>query len=117
MNIKKQNKIRIQRKIRSRARTKGTNDVPRLSVFRSNRHIAAQLINDAGGKTIASAFSYGEKKNKQKKSDIALQVGEAIAKKAKDLGITRAIYDRGSYKFHGRVKAVCEGARKGGLKI
>lgn len=117
MTTKHQNKIRNQRQVRSRARTKGISGVPRLSVFRSNRHITAQLIDDAKGKTIASAFSYGENKSQQKKSVTAMQVGESIAKKAKELGIKRAIFDRGSYKFHGRVKAVCEGAIKGGLKI
>ncbi|MDP1688868.1 MAG: 50S ribosomal protein L18 [bacterium] len=117
MSIKQQNQIRLRRTIRSRAQSKGTAAVPRLSVFRSNKNIAAQLINDTDSKTIASASTYDIDDNKKKKSDAAFQVGETIAKKAIGLGITRAAFDRGSYRYHGRVKAVCDGARKGGLII
>lgn len=118
MKTKSQNQIRKRRAQRARARIVGTSIRPRLSVFRSNRHIVAQLIDDTEGKTIVSASSYNDKKNtKQKKSDVASSVGEAIAKRAVEKGITKAIFDRGSYKFHGRIQAVCEGARSAGLKI
>ncbi len=120
MLTKKINKIRILRKARSRSRIFGTAELPRLSVFRSNKYISAQLINDLNGKTLVSATSFKFKKEKSKaikKSDSAFLIGEEVASKAKSAGITGAVFDRGSYKYHGRVKAVCEGARKGGLKI
>lgn len=119
MLIKKINKIRILRKARSRARIVGTAEMPRLSVFRSNKYISAQLIDDSKGKTLVSAtsFKFKKEKSKLKKSDSATEIGEELAKKAKDAGIFKAVFDRGSYKYHGRVKAVCEGARKEGLKI
>jgi len=87
-----------------------------LSVFRSNQHIYAQLIDDQKGIVLASA-SDKDIKAKGKKIDIAKIVGEAIAKKAKDLKINKAIFDRGGFQFHGRVKNLAEGARETGLKF
>jgi len=114
-------KVSARQKIRYRIRKKvnGTSAVPRLSVFRSNTDIYVQLIDDHNGNTLAAASS--------KQKDIAAQkapkieksklVGEAIAKKATELGLKKVVFDRGGYLYHGRVKAVAEGAREGGLEF
>jgi large subunit ribosomal protein L18 len=108
-----------RQKIRYRIRKKisGVAVKPRLSVFRSNADIYVQLINDADGLTIASASSKDKdiKAQKANKTDISKLVGSAIARKANDLGIKDVVFDRGGYIYHGRVKAVAEGAREGGL--
>ncbi len=114
-------KVLRRQKIRYRIRKKiaGTAQKPRLSVFRSNNDIYVQLIDDDNGKTIAAASSAdkeigAQQGNKVEKSKL---VGGAIARKAVDLGITDAVFDRGGYLYHGRVKAVADGAREGGLKL
>jgi large subunit ribosomal protein L18 len=89
---------------------------PRLSVFRSNRGTYAQVIDDRRQRTLVAAGS-NEVKTKSKKSDIAAAVGELIAKKALAAGITEVVFDRRSYRYHGRIKALADGARKGGLKF
>ncbi|MBC7935420.1 MAG: 50S ribosomal protein L18 [Rhizobacter sp.] len=113
------NKSTARQKIRYRIRKKiaGTSSKPRLSVFRSNADIYAQLIDDDNGATIASASSKQKDISAQKapKSEKSKMVGEAIAKKAVELGIKQVIFDRSGYIYHGRVKAVAEGAREGGL--
>lgn len=112
---KRQNRHR-----RIRAKIKGTSLVPRLGVFRSNKHIYAQLIDDEKGKIILIASDLELKKKSGKKADLALQVGELLAKKVADLPankIEKVIFDRGGYQYHGRVKALADGARKGGLKF
>ena len=95
----------------------GSAATPRLSVFRSNSDIYAQLIDDNSGVTIASASSKQKDITAQKAPKIAKSkmVGEAIAKKAIDLGVKKVVFDRGGYIYHGRIKAVAEGAREGGL--
>jgi len=105
---------REKRHQRLRAKISGTGRRPRLSVFKSHRHIYAQLINDASGKTLAHATDL-EIKIKGKKSDRAKAVGELIAKKAKALKIKKVVLDRGGFKYHGRIKKLTEGAREGGL--
>lgn len=124
MDIKEKHKRRIRRHKRVRAVIKGTEERPRLCVFRSNKHIYAQLIDDLRGVTILSASDIQDKilkKNLRKdlkgKIKVAYYIGELIAKKAKDKGISEVVFDRGGYKYHGRVKALAEGARKGGLKF
>jgi large subunit ribosomal protein L18 len=114
-------KASARQKIRYRIRKKinGAGEKPRLSIFRSNTDIYAQLINDANGTTIASASSkdkdiVAQKGNKTEKSKL---VGGAIARKAVDLGVKAVVFDRGGYIYHGRVKAVAEGAREGGLQF
>ena len=102
---------------RIRAKVKGTEQKPRLSVFRSNKEIYAQLINDDAGVTIAAASSrekdiVAQKGNKVEKSKL---VGQSIARKAKQLGIEAVVFDRGGNLYHGRVKAIADGAREGGL--
>ena len=105
-----------KRKIRTRAKLQGTKERPRLSVFRSNVAIYVQLIDDENGKTILSV----SEKHLQKagnKTERAKQVGLFVAKKAQEKKIKKALFDRGSYSYHGRVKAVAEGAREGGLEF
>jgi large subunit ribosomal protein L18 len=115
------NKSTARQKIRYRIRKKvaGTSSKPRLSVFRSNTDIYAQLIDDDNGATIASASSKQKDISAQKapKSEKSKMVGEAIAKKATELGIKQVVFDRSGYIYHGRVKAVAEGAREGGLEF
>ena len=113
------NKTSARQKIRYRIRKKvaGTTAKPRLSVFRSNTDIYAQLIDDTTGTTIASASSKQKDITAQKapKIEKSKMVGEAIARKAGELGIKQVVFDRSGYIYHGRVKAVAEGAREGGL--
>ncbi len=114
-------KVIRRQKIRYRIRKKltGSAQRPRLSVFRSNSEIYVQLIDDANGTTLSAASSLDKdvKAQKGSKVEISKLVGQAIAKKASALGITDCVFDRGGYLYHGRVKAVAEGAREGGLKF
>lgn len=113
------NKSTARKKIRYRIRKKvsGVTAKPRLSVFRSNSDIYAQLIDDSNGVTLAAASSKQKDIQAQKapKIEKSKMVGAAIATKAKELGISTVVFDRGGYIYHGRVKAVAEGAREGGL--
>ncbi len=110
---------RISIRTRIRKTIKGTAERPRLSVFRSNKQIYAQLIDDLNGITIAASSSASKdfEKMKAKKVDIAKEVGKTIATKANQSGISSVIFDRGGYLYHGRVKALAEGAREAGLKF
>lgn len=110
-------KIARRQKIKSRIRGKisGTQARPRLSVFRSNKAIYAQLIDDLSGRTLASASSRGMEGGT--KTEIAARVGEEIGKKAIEAGIETVVFDRNGYLFHGRVKSLADGARKAGLKF
>ncbi len=110
------NQQRLRRAKRVRSTIRGTAERPRLSVFRSNAFTYVQLIDDAAGKTLV-ASSTRALAAKGKKSEAATALGKAIAAAAKKAGIARAVLDRGSYRYHGRVKAVAEAARKAGLKI
>jgi large subunit ribosomal protein L18 len=103
------------RRNRIRAKVKGTSDMPRLSVFKSNKFIYAQLINDETGKTLVEASGKGLKGGK--KGDQAIAVGKDIASKAKAAGITKVVFDRGGYIYTGRVRALADAAREGGLKF
>lgn len=116
--IKKLNQKRIRRVARVRATISGTAARPRLTVRRSNRYFYAQLIDDVKGNTLlsASSFSLG-KAGKMNKTQSAGMVGELIGRKATEKGIKSAVFDRRSYKFHGRVKSFVDGAKKGGLTI
>ena len=112
------NKARLKRHHRVRAKISGTPECPRLDVFRSARHIYAQIIDDVNGVTLAAASSMdkdfeGNGSNKEG----ARKVGEAIAKRAAEKGITDVVFDRGGYIYHGRVKELAEGARESGLKF
>jgi large subunit ribosomal protein L18 len=116
---KNKSKLRQIRHLRVRKVVMGTAAVPRLSVFRSNRGMTAQLIDDAAGKTLcyASAAEVKDKKaaDKTGKTAISYNLGNILAGKAKAKGISKARFDRGGYKYHGRVKALADGARDGGL--
>ena len=112
------NKARLHRHVRVRGKISGTAECPRLNVFRSNSNIYAQLIDDVKGVTLAAASSVekefeGSGSNKEG----ARKVGQMIAKRAADKGITEVVFDRGGYLYHGRVMELAEGAREGGLKF
>ena len=119
MNQKSKQQHKISRHKRVRAKITGTQERPRVSVFKSNRNVFAQFIDDTNGKTILSSKVVSSQKTKVKgsKTDKALAVGEMLAEKAKKLGIKEVVFDRGGFKFHGRVKAVADGLRKGGIKF
>ena len=87
----------------------------RLTIFRSSRNISAQIIDDKNNKTLVSASSIKEKNQKKKKTELSLHIAEILSKKAKEKKITKVYFDRGSYRYHGRVKALAEALRKGGL--
>ena len=107
--------LRTRRQRRIRGKIAGTADRPRLAVFRSNLGISAQLIDDQAGKTVAAASWQGLTKFKGSKTEQAKEVGKLIAANAKSAGIESCVFDRGGYLYHGRVKALAEGAREGGL--
>ncbi|MEL6359059.1 MAG: 50S ribosomal protein L18 [Bacteroidota bacterium] len=107
---------RIHRRIRKKV--SGTAQRPRLSIFRSNKFIYAQLIDDASGKTLLQASSYEAAiANEGTKSEQAKQVGLLLADRAKAAGVETAVFDRGGYLYHGRVKSLADGAREGGLQL
>lgn len=108
--------MRERRHARVRAKIRGSAERPRLSVFRSNQHLYAQLVDDETGKVVA-AVSDLKLKGKMSRVEFAKLVGKAIAKKAQDQGITKAVFDRGGYKYHGQVKALAESMREGGLQF
>jgi large subunit ribosomal protein L18 len=109
---------RIRRHKRVRGRVQGTAERPRLAVHRSNRGITAQLVDDLTGKTLASASWLAVKDLvKGDKSEQALEVGKLLAKHAEDAGIREVVFDRSGYLYHGRVKALADGARQGGLSF
>ena len=107
---------RQRRHRRVRGKVSGTAERPRLAVFRSNRGIFAQLIDDSAGRTLASASWLGLKQTGNK-TDQASEVGKALAAAAAKAGVTTCVFDRGGYLYHGRVKALAEGAREGGLQF
>ena len=112
------NKARLKRHARVRAKISGTAECPRLNVFRSAKHIYAQLIDDVNGVTLASASTMDKGfEGFGGNCDAAKTVGESLAKKAAEKGITEAVFDRGGYVYHGRVKALAEGARENGLNF
>lgn len=111
----KQNKYRRQNRVRTTI--SGTKERPRLSVFISNRHIVAQIIDDTKGKTLVSVSTVGNKLAKGTMTEKATQVGEEVAKQAKTAKIKKVVFDRGSKLYHGRVAAVADAARKAGLEL
>ena len=103
-------------KVRVRCKISGTAEKPRMTVFRSNKQIYVQLIDDQSGKTLASASSLAIT-DKMEKMALAAKVGQAIAEKAKSAGIEEVVFDRNGYLYHGRVKSLADAAREGGLKF
>lgn len=114
--IAKIERAKNRRATRVRGGVRGTAERPRLTVFRSNRGIWAQVIDDMNGTTLASAGSI-HVTEKLPKSEMAAKVGQLIAERAKAAGVVRVVFDRGSYLYHGRVKALADGAREGGLEF
>src|SRR6266540_3889545 len=112
---------RIRRHVRVRKNVKGSGDKPRLTVFRSLSHIYAQVIDDVERKTIVSAsdieVAVKTQAEGKKKAEVATLVGNLVAERAKDKGVTKVVFDRGGYPFHGRIKALAEAARQGGLEF
>jgi large subunit ribosomal protein L18 len=106
---------RLKRRRRVRAKVRGSAARPRISVFRSNRGIFAQLIDDDAGRTLASVQWTEEALRSLKPMEQATEAGKLLASRAKDAGVETAVFDRGGYQYHGRVKALAEGAREGGL--
>ena len=106
---------RYRRHLRVRKKVTGTAERPRLVIFRSLKHISAQLVDDVARRTIATVTSTDLETGK--KTEKSTEVGKRIAEKAKSAGITKVVFDRGGYKYHGRVKAVADGAREGGLEF
>jgi large subunit ribosomal protein L18 len=106
---------RLKRRRRVRAKVRGTAERPRIAVFRSNRGIFAQLIDDDAGRTLAAVNWTEPELSKLKPMEQAARAGALIAERAKIAGIDTAVFDRGGYRYHGRVKALAEGAREGGL--
>jgi len=116
MSSKKESRKKIRLAIRSKI--SGTSSLPRLSVFRSNKQIYAQLIDDAAGKTLASASSNDKVlNNKGNKTEQAVEVGKLIAENAKNIGVQSVVFDRGGFIYHGRIKALADSARESGLKF
>ncbi len=113
MTTKKDRRIKI--KTRIRGKVSGSAERPRMSVFRSNKQIYVQLIDDVAGRTLLAASSKGIEEGT--KCEIAAKVGELVAKKALEAGVTTVVFDRNGYLFHGRVKSLADGARNGGLKF
>lgn len=121
MASKKTLKIREKREKRVRGKITGTQERPRMSVFRSDKHIYAQVINDAQGTTIASASTLSKelagKLAGKKKVEVAREVGKLIASRLLTLGVEKVVFDRGRFLYHGRVKALADAARETGLKF
>jgi large subunit ribosomal protein L18 len=108
---------RLRRRRRVRAKVRGSAERPRLSVFRSNRGIGAQLIDDVQGHTVAAVnWTEGDLKSLGR-MDQAKRAGELLAERAKQAGVETCVFDRGGYRFHGKVKALADGAREGGLRF
>lgn len=110
-------KRRLRRDVRARSRVSGTLARPRLAVFRSLRGMYAQLIDDEKGHTLVAVHAREVKQPKKTKSEVAVLIGTSLAQKAKKAGLTQAVFDKGPYKFHGRVKALVDAARAEGLRI
>ncbi len=110
---------RVKIKYRIRKRIRGSEEQPRLNVFRSNKQIYAQIINDEKGITVVSASSREKELAEKKitKAERAKEVGKLVAEKAKEAGIEKVVFDRNGYLYHGRIKSLAEGAREGGLKF
>jgi large subunit ribosomal protein L18 len=115
MTVVTKRQARLRRRRRVRARVTGTTERPRLSVYRSNRGVFAQLIDDGKGHTVAAVNWIEPELRKLSASEQAKRAGELLAERAKAAGVESCVFDRGGYQYHGRVKALAEGAREGGL--
>ena len=117
MSVRTNPQIRLKRRRRVRAKVSGSSERPRISVFRSNRGIHAQLVDDVAGKTLAAVAWTESDLRDLKPLEQAAAAGKKLAERAKSSGIDTAVFDRGGYQFHGRVKAFAEGVREGGVTV
>jgi large subunit ribosomal protein L18 len=117
MAVQTKNQQRLRRRRRVRAKIRGTAERPRVSVFRSNRGLSAQLIDDDAGKTLVAVAWTEDEIRKLSRAEQPNRLGELLAERAKAAGVETCVFDRGGYRFHGRVAALAEGAREGGLKF
>ena len=117
MAVQSTNRQRLRRRRRVRSKVRGTAERPRVSVFRSNRGISAQLVDDDAGRTLAAVAWTEDELRKLSRAEQPKRAGELLAERAKAAGIEQVVFDRGGYRFHGRVAALAEGAREGGLKF
>jgi large subunit ribosomal protein L18 len=118
MNTVKKQALRLKRKKRIRSRITGTAERPRLSIYRSTRHVSAQIIDDVKGVTLLTVSSYGKGQKEERASvKVCAEVGKRIAEQCKQKNITRIVFDKNGFNYHGRVKAVADGAREGGLEF
>ncbi len=117
MSVKTKEAQRLKRRRRVRAKVHGTAERPRISVFRSNRGIAAQLIDDESGRTLAAVNWIEASLRELKGSEQAKKAGELLAERAQAAGVQTAVFDRGGYQYHGRVQALADGAREAGLSF
>jgi len=117
MATRSRNDLRVARHSRLRKKVDGTSGRPRLAVFRSLKHISAQIIDDTTGKTLASASSQEKSLKATGNAEGAKKVGAALAERAKGAGVTSVVFDRGGFRYHGRVASLAEGAREGGLEF
>jgi large subunit ribosomal protein L18 len=117
MSVQSKPAQRLRRRRRVRAKVVGSADRPRLSVFRSNRGVFAQLIDDSAGRTVAAVNWIEPEVKKLQGLEQATRIGELLAQRAKEAGVETCVFDRGGYQYHGRVKALADGAREGGLRF
>ena len=117
MSVRTREQARLRRHRRVRAKVRGTAERPRLAVYRSNRGIAAQVIDDTAGRTLAAASSQDGSLAKAKRVELPAQVGKLVAERAKEAGVASVVFDRGGYLYHGRVKALADAAREHGLEF
>jgi large subunit ribosomal protein L18 len=115
--LKTKHAKRFRRRRRVRSKVRGSADRPRLAVFRSNRGVQAQLIDDDRGHTVAAVVWTESELRELARMDQAAKAGELLASRAKDAGVETCVFDRGGYRYHGRVKALADGAREGGLRF
>ena len=117
MSVKTKPQARLRRRRRVRAKVRGSAERPRLSVFRSNRGIAGQLIDDERGHTLAAVTWTEPELRELGRMDQAAKAGELLAARAREAGVETCVFDRGGYRYHGKVKALAEAAREGGLRF
>jgi large subunit ribosomal protein L18 len=117
MSVQTKDAKRLRRRRRVRAKVRGTAERPRLSVFRSNRGVFAQLIDDVSGRTLAAVNWIEPELRSLQSTEQAKRAGELLAQRAKEAGVEACVFDRGGYQYHGRVKALADGAREGGLRF
>lgn len=113
----KKAQLRERRKLRARKKINGTNERPRLSVYRSDRHVYAQVIDDLAGHTLASVSSFEKGNHKRANLGVCTELGKALAERCKAKNIGAVVFDRNGFAYHGRIKALAEGAREGGLSF